>query len=82
MGKRRHKLEQLENKIGYWAGKGVGRGEFVQLTNFGLRLLKFVEAPAELLKYSGYLVEVTQELKRRTEIGYIYIIILLAIIYI
>ena len=31
------------------------------LTNFGLRLLKHVRAPAELPHYSGFLVEVSQK---------------------
>ena len=61
-------MVQYRNKIGFWTGKGERR-EFVPLTNFGIRLLKFVKAPAELPDYKGFVVEVTQELKRRTLTG-------------
>ena len=70
MGRRKRKVEQVENKIGYWTSKRAGHdGEFVELTNFGLRMLKFVQAPCEFPEYSGFVVEVTQELKRRTAKG-------------
>ena len=61
-------MEQFGNQIGYWTGKGENR-EFIPLTNFGIRVLKFIEAPAELPDYKGFLVEVTQDLKRTTVKG-------------
>ena len=65
MGRTRRKVEQVGSKIGYWTKRGGAHGEFIELTNFGLRMLKFVQAPADLPEYSGFIVEVTQELKRR-----------------
>ena len=62
-------VEQFGNKIGYWSGKGAS-GEFVALTNFGIRILKFIEAPAQLPDYKGFLVEVTQDRKRTAVKGY------------
>lgn len=69
MGKKRRCVEQFGNQIGYWTGKGENR-EFIPLTNFGIRVLKFIEAPAELPDYKGFLVEVTQNLKRTAVKGY------------
>ena len=62
MGKKRRLVKQYGNKIGYWSGKGENR-EFIALTNFGVRILKFVEAPAQLPDYKGFLVGVTQDRK-------------------
>jgi hypothetical protein len=66
MGKKRRLVEQFGNKIGYWSGKGESR-EFIALTNFGVRILKFIEAPPD---YKGFLVEVTQDRKRTAVKGY------------
>ena len=65
MSKRKRALKQHDNKIGYWTGKGDQR-EFVPLANFGVRILRFVTAPAQLPDYKGFIVEVTQVLKRQT----------------
>ncbi len=48
-----------EHQIGY--AKGKRGSEFVVLANFGLRLIKYVTAPKELPKESGFVVEVTQK---------------------
>ena len=69
MGKKRRVVEQFGNKIGYWSGKGESR-EFIALTNFGVRILKFIEAPSQLPDYKGFLVEVTQDRKRTAVKGY------------
>ena len=53
MSKRKRALKQHDNKIGYWTGKGDQR-EFVPLANFGVRILRFVTAPAQLPDYKGY----------------------------
>lgn len=57
------KLVQYEHKIGYWKGKAENR-HFVTLGNFGVRLLKFVQAPEQLPDYIGFVVQVSQNLKR------------------
>jgi len=57
------KLVQYEHKIGYWKGKAENR-HFVTLGNFGVRLLKFVQAPEQLPDYIGSVVQVSQNLKR------------------
>ena len=69
MGKKRRLIEQFGNKIGYWSGKRESR-EFIALTNFGVRILKFIEAPVQLPEYKGFLVEVTQDRKRTAVKGY------------
>ena len=51
-----------QHRVGYWA-KGKEKHQFVPLTNFGLKLLKHVEAPSSLREESGFVVEVTQKLK-------------------
>ena len=40
----------------HWSGKGES-GEFIALTNFGVRILKFIEALAQLPDYKGFLVD-------------------------
>ena len=63
MGRNRpRKVEQNGSKIGYWT---KNKGEFVELTNFGLSLVKFVQAPPDFPEYSGFIVEVSQEFRRR-----------------
>ena len=54
---------QYEHKIGCWKGKAENR-RFVTLGNFGVRLLKFVQAPEQLPDYIGFVVQVSQNLKR------------------
>ena len=56
------KLVQYEHKIGYWKGKAENR-HFVTLGNFGVRLLKFVQALEQLPNYTGFVVQVSQKLK-------------------
>lgn len=63
--KPQYRLVQWHHKIGYWKNEK----EFHPLTNFGLRLMKFVPAPScvpkeDSAKYKGYIVEVTQKSKR------------------
>lgn len=58
------KITQHEHKIGYWKGRDESR-EFVTLGNFGLQLLKFVQASEQLPDYMGFLVRVSQSVKRR-----------------
>lgn len=57
------KLVQYKHKIGYWKGKAENR-HFVTLGNLGVRLLKFVQAPEQLPDYIGFVVQVSQNLKR------------------
>ena len=57
------KLVQYEQKIGYWKDKAENC-HFVTLGNFGVRLLKFVQAPKQLPDYIGFVVQVSQNLKR------------------
>jgi hypothetical protein len=47
--------------------------QFVPLTNFGLKLLRHVQAPESLRDESGFVVEVTQKLKGTARIrsGYV-----------
>ena len=66
MGKKRRLVEQFGNKIGYWSGKRESR-EFIALTNFGVRIQKFIEAPVQLPDYKGFL---TQDRKRTAVKGY------------
>ena len=54
---------QYEHKIGYWKGKAENH-HFVTLGNFGVRLLKFVQAPEQLPYYAGFVVQVSQNLMR------------------
>ena len=69
MAKKRRIVEQVGNKLGHWSGRGESR-EFIALTNFGVRVLKFIEAPTQLPDYKGFLVEVTQDRKRSAVKGY------------
>ena len=49
-----------QHRVGYWAKlKGKETRQFVPLTNFGLKLLRHIEAPACLTGESGFVVEVT-----------------------
>ena len=62
-----------QHRIGYWAKGKAEKRQFVSLTNFGVKLLKHVEAPASLREESGFVVEVTQKLKGATTVrsGYV-----------
>lgn len=52
-------LDQHGFRIGFWKGKRDNK-EFVPLTNFILRFMKFITAPEQLLDYAGFIVEVSQ----------------------
>ena len=53
-----------QHRVGYWSkGKHADKRQFVPLTNFGLKLLRHVEAPSSLQEESGFVVEVTQKQK-------------------
>lgn len=58
-------LVEENHTIGFWKGKTGRERSFCALTNFGLRLLKHIRAPAELPQYSGFVVEVSQRQRSR-----------------
>ena len=41
------KIVEYRHKVGYWSKGQEGRGNFVSLANFSLRLLKYVQAPQQ-----------------------------------
>ena len=56
-------IVQYKHRVGYWT-KGEGetqREKFVSLTNFSLKLLKYVKAPIALVRESGFVLKVTQQ---------------------
>lgn len=66
----KHKLVEYNGKVGYWTKGGEHRGKFVSLTNFCLKLIKYVKAPESLAKESGFLVEVSQLINGKRVFGY------------
>ena len=58
-----HKIVQNEHRIGYWSWTSKSK-EFVPLTNFGIHLTNFVEAPPILPDY-GFLAKATQLIGRQ-----------------
>ena len=54
------KLRQHQHRIGVWKGSGAGeRKTFEALTNFSLQFVNFVESPALLRGYQGYIATAT-----------------------
>ena len=70
MGRRRQEVEQCGNKIGYWSEKGdnILYGVYSSHKFWHLHS-KFIEVPEESPDYKGFLVEVTQDLKKETVKG-------------
>lgn len=61
------KIVEYQYKVGYWSKGEEKRGKFVTLTNFCIRLLKYVQAPEQ--KDSGFVVEVTQLINSKKYTG-------------
>ena len=54
------KLRQHQHRIGVWKGSGAGESKrFEALTNFSLQFINFVESPATLKGYQGYMATAT-----------------------
>lgn len=62
------KIVEYDNRVGYWTKGDAQRGKFVPLTNFSLRLVKYVKVPASV-QDSGFVVEVTQKKGQRIVTG-------------
>lgn len=60
------KIVQENHVIGYWKGKVGRERKFVQLTNFGLKLLKHIRAPRDLPQLSGFIAEVSHKQRSKT----------------
>ncbi len=46
------KIVEENHSIGYWKGKSGTERSFIQLANFGLKLIRHVRAPPQLPQYT------------------------------
>ena len=63
------KIVEFANRLGYWSKDKSGRVQrrFHPLTNFSLKLVKYVSTPKHHESQSGFLVEVTQRREKADE---------------
>ncbi len=59
---------EYDYRVGYWTKGEVKRGQFIPLTKFVLKLIKYVKA-ANLPQESSFIVEVSQKKRKRVVSG-------------